>query len=69
MPLSKSGVKPNLRLDFARDAGMCFDLRELEHRLGVVGHRAVAVDGDGHRAHAQEAEGHEAEGEDAPDRP
>ena len=36
--------------------GKLLDQRQLVDRLGVVGHRAVAIDGDGHRPHAQEAE-------------
>ena len=44
--------------------GMRLDQRQLEHRLRVVGHRAVGVDRDRHRAHAEEAERDEAERED-----
>jgi hypothetical protein len=43
--------------------GNLFDGRQLVDRLGVVGDRAVAIDGDRHRAHAEEAEGDQAEGE------
>ena len=64
---SKFDVEAEILLDFdCLMLGMCFDQRELVDRLRVVGHRAVAVDGDGDRAHAQEAEGHQAEGEDRP---
>ena len=67
MPRSKSGSKPKSRLISSLDAGNVLGLGQLEDRLGVVGHRAVAVDGDGDRTHAQEAEGHQAEGEDRAD--
>ena len=50
--------------DLLLDAGDRLDERQLVDRLGVVGDRAVGVDGDRHRAHAEEAEGHQAEGED-----
>ena len=63
LPFSKSGVKPNSFSTSASMPGIVFDLRELEHRLRVVRHRAVAVDRDRHRAHAQEAEGDQAERE------
>ena len=43
--------------------GICLDDRQLEHRLRVVGDRAVGIDRDRHRAHAQEAERHQAERE------
>jgi hypothetical protein len=46
------------------DVRNLLDQRELEHRLGVVGHGAVGVDRDRHRAHAEEAEGDQAERED-----
>ena len=51
-------------LQLLLDARNRLDQRQLEHRLRVVGHRAVGVDGDGHRAHAEEAERHQAERED-----
>jgi len=41
------------------------DERQLVHRLGVVGDRAVGIDGDRHGAHPEEAEGDQAEGEHA----
>ena len=64
MPRSKSGVEAEVALDLFLDAGDLLGLGQLEDRLGVVGHRAVAVHGDGDRPHAQEAERHQAEGED-----
>ena len=67
MPRSKSGVEAEVALDLFLDAGDVLGLGQLEDRLGVVGHRAVAVDGDVDRAHAQEAEGDQAEGEDRAD--
>src|SRR5450432_1828231 len=51
-------------LDLLLDARERLDDRQLVHRLRVVGHGAVRIDGDRHGAHAEEAEGHEAEGED-----
>ena len=45
------------------DARDLLDQRQLVHRLRVVGHRTVRVDGDRHRAHAEEAERDEAERE------
>jgi hypothetical protein len=75
LALLEVGREAEVLLDLVLDAGDRLDGRELEDRLGVVGHRAVGVDGDGHRAHAQEAEGDQAEGEDgrghhqAPERP
>ena len=59
--------KPKSRLDFLLDAGDVFGLGQLEDRLGIVGHRAVAIDGDVDRAHAQEAERDQAEREDGAD--
>ena len=67
MPCSKSGVEAEVALDLLLDAGDLLGLGQLEDRLGVVGHRAVAIDGDVDRAHAQEAERHQAEGEDRAD--
>jgi hypothetical protein len=64
LPFSKLGTKPKSLLDLVRDAGDGLDERELVDGLGVVGDRAVGVDGDGDRAHAQEAEGDQAERED-----
>ena len=60
---SKFGVKPKSLLDLLRDARDLLDGRELEHRLRVVRHRAVRVDGDRHRTHAEESEGDETERE------
>ena len=57
-------VEAEVLLHLLLDVGNGLDERELVHGLGVVGHRAVGVDGDGDRAHPQEAERHEAEGED-----
>jgi len=50
-------------LDLLLDARLALRLRQLEDRLGVVRHRAVAVDRDVHRAHAEEAERDHAERE------
>src|SRR5881409_1460121 len=44
------------------DVGDLLDHQQLEHGLGVVGHRPVGIHGDRHRPHAEEAEGHQAEG-------
>ncbi len=60
---SKLHVEAVVALELLLDAGHLLDDRQLEHRLGVVGHRAVGVDGDRHRAHAEEPERHEAERE------
>ncbi len=49
--------------DFAH-VGLRLDQRQFVHALRVVGHRAVAVDGDRDRAHAEEAERDQAERED-----
>ena len=57
----KSGVKPVVAANFVRDAGSVLDHRELEHRLRVVCHRAVGIDGDRHRPHPEEPERNEAE--------
>ena len=57
-------VEAEVALDLFLDAGDLFGLGELEDRLGVVGHRAVAIDGDVDRTHAEEAEGDQAEGKD-----
>ena len=64
LAFSKSTVEAEVLLDLLLDAGDALDQRQLVDRLGVVGDRAVGVDGDGHRAHAEEAEGDQAEGED-----
>ena len=61
------GLEAEVALDLLLDAGDVLGLGQLEDRLGVVGHRAVAIDGDVDRAHAQEAERHQAEGEDRAD--
>ena len=58
------GLEAEVALDLLLDARNVLGLGQFEDRLGVVGHRAVAVDGDVDRAHAQEAERHQAEGED-----
>ena len=63
LAFSKSGLKPK-SFWICFDAGNGLDGGEFVNGLGVVGDRAVAIDGDGHRAHAEEAEGHQAEGED-----
>ena len=60
---SKRTSKPKLALELLLDAGNLLDDRQLEHRLRVVGDRAVRVDRDRDRAHAEEAERDEAEGE------
>ena len=62
--LFELGLEAVLLLDVGFDAGNGFDGGEFVDGLGVVGDRAVAVDGDGDRSHAEEAEGHQAEGED-----
>ena len=56
-------VEAVVLLELLLDVGQRLDDRELEHRLRVVGDRAVRVDRDRHRAHAEEAERHEAERE------
>ena len=67
LAFSKFGVEAEVLLDLRRRCPGSFSIRrQLVDRLGVVGHRAVGVDGDGHRAHAEEAEGHQAEGEHRP---
>ncbi len=50
-------------LQLALDVRHLLNQRELVHRLRIVRHRAVGIDGDGHRAHAEESESHQAEGE------
>ena len=67
MPLLEVGLEAEVALDLLLDAGDVLGLGQLEDRLGVVGHRAVAIDGDVDRPHAQEAERHQAEGEDRAD--
>ena len=57
-------VEPEVPLQLLLDVRQRLDDRQLEHRLGVVGDRAVRVDRDRDRAHAEEAEGDEAERED-----
>ena len=49
LPFSKSGVKPKSFWISPAMFGMCLDGRQLEHRLRVVGHRAVGIHRDGHR--------------------
>ncbi len=61
------GVEAEVAADLFLDAGNLLGLGQLEDRLGVVGHGAVAVHGDVDRPHAQEAERHQAEGEDGAD--
>ena len=51
---------PDRRLDI----GDLLDDGQLEHRLGVVRHGTVGVDGDRHRSHAQKAEGDQPERKD-----
>ena len=58
---SKSDVDAEILLQFLLDVRHRFDQRKLVHRLRVVRHRSVGIDGDRHRAHAQETERHEAE--------
>ncbi len=62
--LREVGIHAEVLLEVGLDVGLFFDEREFINRLRVVGHRAIAIDGDGDRAHAQEAEGHKAESED-----
>ena len=57
------GCESVLLLDVLGGIRDLLDGRQLVDALGVVGDRAVGVDG---RAHAKEAEGHQAEGEDSP---
>ena len=57
-------VEPILPLDIRIHPGHLLDQGELVNRLGVVGHRAIAVHRDRDRAHSQEAECHQTEGED-----
>ncbi len=64
LALFEIGVEAKVAFDLFLDAGDMFGLGQLEDGLGVVGHRAIAIDGDIHRPHAQEAERHQAEGED-----
>ena len=58
------GVEAEVALQLRLDVRDRLDQRQLVDGLRVVGHRAVAVDGDRHRAHAEEAERDQAEGED-----
>ncbi len=67
LALLEVGLEAEVALDLFLDARDLLGLGQLEDRLGVVGHRAVAVDGDVDRPHAQEAERHQAEGEDRAD--
>ena len=64
LAFSNLRLEAEVLLDVRCDAGQRLDRGELVDRLGVVGDRAVAIDGDGDRSHAEEAEGHQAEGED-----
>ena len=64
LPLLEVGREAEVALDLLLDPRDLFCLGELEHRLGVVGDRAVTVDGDRHRPHAEEAKGDQAKGED-----
>ncbi len=50
-------------LQFALDIRHLLDQRQFVHRLCVVRHRSVGIDGDGHGSHAEEAEGHQTKGE------
>ena len=61
---SKSTLMPLSRLSCSPDAGNRFDQAQFVNALGVVGDRAVAIDGDRDRSHAQESEGDQAKGED-----
>src|ERR1041385_822575 len=57
------GIEAKVPLNLLFNSLDLLSLGELEDGLGVVGHWAVAIDGDVHRSHAEEAEGDEAEGE------
>ena len=62
LAFSKFGCEAEVALDFSVEMfGSDCDRRQLEDRLGVVGDRAVGIDGDRHRPHAQEAERDQAE--------
>ncbi len=61
------GFKAEVTLDFFLDAGDVLGLGQLEDRLSVVGHRAVAIDGDVDRAHAEESERHQTKCKDGTD--
>src|SRR4029077_10814868 len=61
------GLEAEIAFDLLFDSGNVLRLGQLEDRLGVVGHRAVAIDGDVDRPHAEEAEGHEAESKNGAD--
>ena len=60
---SKFDVDVEVLLQFLSMFGNLLDQRQFVHRLRVVRHRAVGIDGDGDRAHAQESERHQAERE------
>ena len=67
MPRFEVRLEAEVALDLVLDAGDVLGLGQLEDGLGVVGHRAIAIDGDVDRAHAEEAERDQAEGEDGAD--
>ena len=58
------GGEAEVSADLGVDVVDILDVGELVDALGVVGDRAVGVDGDGHWPHPQEAEGDQIEGED-----
>src|SRR5262249_36384456 len=57
-------IDAHLASNLFGDAGDLFDEREFVYGLGVVGDRAIGVDGDRDRAHPEEAEGDQPERED-----
>src|SRR5687768_18606922 len=56
------GIESEVPTDLLARPRLAGNRRELKNRLGVVGNRAIRIDGDRDRPHPQKAEGNQSEG-------